>query len=99
MLPCDVPEGSIQGRLLFSIYDNDMESTVKCKLVLNKDDSALLISEKDIKVIQETLGKEFCVLSSWLVDNKLSLHLGRPKSESILHENLHILDVGILKCL
>ena len=82
MVPCGVPQGSILGPLLFLIYVNDMESAVKCKLILYADDSALLVSGKDIKVIQETLGKELCALSSWLVDNKLSLHLG--KTESIL---------------
>ena len=59
-----------------------MESAVKCKLILYADDSALLVSGKHVKVIQETLGKELCALSSWLVDNKLSIHLG--KTESIL---------------
>ena len=82
MVPCGVPQGSILGPLLFLIYVNDMESAVKCKLILYAEDSALLVSGKDIKVIQETLGKELCALSSWLVDNKLSLHLG--KTESIL---------------
>ena len=37
---------------------NDVESAVKCKLILYADDSALLVSGKDIKVIQETLGKD-----------------------------------------
>ena len=85
MVPCGVPQGSILGPLLFLIYVNDMESAVKCKLLLYADDSALLVSGKDIKVIQETLGKELCALSSWLVDNKLFLHLG--KTESILFES------------
>ena len=75
-------QGSILGPLLFLIYVNDMESAVKCKLILYADDSALLVSGKDVQVIQETLGKELCALSSWLVDNKLSLHL--CKTESIL---------------
>ena len=82
MVPCGVPQGSILGPLLFLIYANDMKSAVKCKLISYADDSALSVSGKDVKVIQETLGKELCALSSWLVDNKLSLHLG--KTEAIL---------------
>ena len=82
MVPCGVPQGYLLGPLLFLIYVNDMKSAVKCKLILYADDSALLVSGEDIKAIQETLGKELCALSSWLVDNKLSLHLG--KTESIL---------------
>ena len=77
-----VPQGFILGLLIFLLYVNDMESVVKCYLILYADDSALLVSGKDVKVIQKTLGKEFCALSSWLVDNKLSSHLG--KTESIL---------------
>ena len=38
---CGVPQGSILGPLLFSIYVNDMESAVDCDLLLYADDSAL----------------------------------------------------------
>ena len=62
-----------------------MESAVKCKLFLYADDSALLVSGKDIKVIQERLGKELCALSSLLVHNKLSLHLGKTESIYLDH--------------
>ena len=65
------------GPLLSLIYVNDMKSAVKCKLILYADDCALLVSVKEVKVIQETLGKELCALSGWLVDIKLSLHLGK----------------------
>ena len=81
-ITCGVPQGSILGPLLFLIYVNDMATAVKCKLLLYADDSALLISGKDVLEIQSLLGGELESVSKWLVDNKLSLHLG--KTESIL---------------
>ena len=44
--------------------------------------SAILYSHKDPRVISERLGQELESCSKWLMDNKLSLHLG--KTESIL---------------
>ena len=74
-----------------------MESAVKCKLILYAYDSALLVSEKDIKVTQETLGKELCALSSWLVDNKLSTFFTSGENRIyliwIMQENLQLIIV------
>ena len=81
-ITCGVPQGSILGPLLFLIYVNDMSAAVKCKLLLYADDSALMVSGKDISVIEETLSVELESVSEWLTENKLSLHLG--KTESIL---------------
>ena len=55
---------------------------VKCKLLLYADDSALLIPGKDLVELENVLSEELRSVSEWLVDNKLSLHLG--KTESIL---------------
>ena len=46
------------------------------------DDSALLVSGKDTQLIQESLSSELEAAREWLINNKLSLHLG--KTESIL---------------
>ena len=81
-ITCGVPQGSILGPLLFLLYVNDMQAAVKCKLLLYADDSALLVSGKDISSIESKLSNELSSISNWLVDNKLSLHLG--KTESIL---------------
>jgi hypothetical protein len=81
-ITCGVPQGSILGPLLFLIYVNDMVSAVTCKLLLYADDSALMVSHSDVSIIQERLSQELEAVGSWLVDNKLSLHLG--KTESIL---------------
>ena len=59
-----------------------MSGAVKCKLLLYADDSALLVSGSDVSLIQRKLSQELSVVQEWLVDNKLSLHLG--KTESIL---------------
>ena len=81
-ITCGVPQGSILGPLLFLIYVNDMEIAVNCKLLLYADDSTLLIPGKNLNDIQNLLSKELSSVSEWLVDNKLSLHLG--KTEAIL---------------
>ena len=59
-----------------------MPMSVKCKLLLYADDSTLIISGSDPKVIANTLSFELNSCRQWLMDNKLSLHLG--KTESIL---------------
>ena len=70
------------GPLLFLIYVNDMRAAVNCKLLLYADDSALIVSGKNVSEIESSLEKELESLDRWLIDNKLSLHLG--KTESIL---------------
>ena len=79
---CGVPQGSILGPLLFLVYVNDMISAVNCELFLYADDSALVVSGKSVKDIQDTLSYELGNIHEWLVDNCLSLHLG--KTEAIL---------------
>jgi hypothetical protein len=81
-ISCGVPQGSILGPLLFLVYVNDLPASVKCKTVLYADDSALLVSGKDVSEIEQTLSSELQSVCNWLVDNKLSIHLG--KTESIL---------------
>ena len=59
-----------------------MPISVKCNLPLYADDSALMISGTDPKLIAEELSKELEACQQWLKDNKLSLHPG--KTESII---------------
>ena len=82
IVTCGVPQGSILGPLLFLCYINDMPISVKCKLLLYADDSALIVSGYNSKEIGEELSRELESCRQWLIDNKLSLHLG--KTEAIL---------------
>ncbi|KAL4240342.1 hypothetical protein ACF0H5_001132 [Mactra antiquata] len=81
---CGVPQGSILGPLLFLCYVNDMVTSIDkdCKLILYADDSTILFSHKSPEFISAKLGQVLEGCSEWLVDNKLSLHLG--KTEYIL---------------
>ncbi len=74
---CGVLQGSILGPLLFLCYVNDMEMVVKCNLLLYADGSVLLTSDKNPKVVSETLSENLETCNDWLIDNRLSLHLGK----------------------
>jgi hypothetical protein len=61
---------------------NDIASAVNCKLLLYADHSALIVADKSVEAIEHRLTREMESIREWLIDNKLSLHLG--KTESIL---------------
>ena len=64
------------------IYVNDMSGAVCNKLLLYADDSTIIVADECLSNIETVLQNELEIVSEWLVDNKLSLHLG--KTESIL---------------
>ena len=77
---CSVPQGSIFGPLLFLIYMNDISGAVRNELLLYKDDSAILVANKTISTVETFFQRELEVVSDWLIDSKLSLHLGKTES-------------------
>ena len=80
---CGVPQGSILGPQLFLLYINDLHVSIdKCRLSLYADDSALIFSHRSPDVVARTLSNDLGQCKKWLVDNKLSLHVG--KTESVL---------------
>ena len=81
-LTCGVPQGSILGPILFLCYVHDMPNCVDCMLLQYADDSALIVSDKDPLKIGQQLSKNLGCCNKWLIDNKLSLHMG--KTELIL---------------
>ena len=77
---CGVSQGSILGPFLFLVYVNDMKAAVNFKLLLYADDSALLVSGKDVLEIEFILSVELGAVSEWLCENRLLLHLGKTQS-------------------
>ena len=59
-----------------------MSLSISCSLSLYADDSAIYFAHRNASNIAERLSRELSLCKKWLVDNKLSLHVG--KTESIL---------------
>ena len=73
-----------------------MKAAVKCKLLLYADDSALLVSGKDVLEIERILSVEFGAVSEWLCENRLSLHLGKTQAFFFLQRNEYL---NVVSCM
>ena len=79
-ITCGVPQGSILGPLLFLIYVNDMNHSVKSSTVYHfADDTNLLYSDKTIMKLKTALNKDLASLYDWLYANRLSLNAGKTE--------------------
>ena len=75
-LNCGVPQGSILGPLLFSIFINDLPSVVKqSQTILYADDTALIYSGKTSADITRVLNAELIDIKQWLDNSKLTLNV------------------------
>ena len=66
-ISCGVPQGSIQGLLLFLIYVNDMPQAVNSNLFLYADDSCLMFQHKEVEEIERVLNNDFENICDWLL--------------------------------
>ena len=72
-IKCGIPQGSIL--LLFIIYMNDIcNASEMLFYILYADDTTVIIKDKDISILLQTLNVELEKLSIWLKANKLSLN-------------------------
>ena len=71
MLPISygVPQGSILGPILFTVFINDVSKIVNCGMVLYADDT--VIYRKDKIVLQQNLD----LITKWCNDNLLTINV------------------------
>ena len=75
-----VPQGSILGPLLFSIYINDLPTCLKhTSVTLFADDTALYCSAKSSSDLQQMLNEDLASVAKWLNDHKLTLNVAKSK--------------------
>jgi len=71
-----VPQGSVLGPLMFSIYTNDLSNFVKGKAecVMFADDCVLVISEESRNKLTEKLENVILLLNSYFSANNLCMN-------------------------
>ena len=73
-----VPQGSILGPILFILYINDLPKiSPKMTCLLYADDTAIVVKEKSVELLQNTVNEIMPMLSKWFSANYLSLNVAK----------------------
>ena len=87
-LAMGVPQGSILGPLLFTLYINDLPGIVKCsKTMLYADDTTVFVSSRFPANIQVNLNKDLRLMEKWFDSNKLKINASKTEYMLVSNRN------------
>lgn len=78
-ITCGIPQGTVLGPMLFSLYINDLPSVLSCKTIMYADDTALLFRGNSLRTLKEQVTAELSHISTWFARNKLALNIAKTK--------------------
>jgi len=87
-ITCGVPQGSILGPTLFTIYINDLPRCTRLKTILFADDTTFIHSAKDIDTLTYETNIELKAIQNWFTQNALTVH--PAKSNYLIFNNKRI---------
>lgn len=95
-----VPQGSVLGPMLFSLYINDFPATLRhSQALMYADDTALLFTGDSLLDIQDKINAELENVFKWFTSNELTLNLSKTKY-TVFHSrkkklNTETLDISL----
>ena len=76
-IKCGVPQGSVLGPTVFTIYINDIVHASGFTTRLFADDTALILSDSNLTTLERKVKAELIKITHWLTTNKLTLNYSK----------------------